>query len=74
MRFLPQTNHPHAGPAGNGLSCSIEFRIVLPGWNCVSNSLQGHQLQRSVRLIDLWKQVQKTEETVDFTTTGAGID
>jgi hypothetical protein len=38
MHFLPRTNHPHAGPAGNGLPCSIEFCIVLPGWNCVSKN------------------------------------
>ena len=44
--------------------CTAEFnrfRIFLSGWNCVSNSLQGHQLARRVGRFNLWKQVQKAE-------------
>jgi hypothetical protein len=52
---------------------STETCIVLPGWNCVSNSLQGHQLEKSLYRVDLWKQVEKTKRTVDFTNVGAAI-
>ena len=39
-----------------------------------SDSLQGHQLFWRVGLSNLWKQVQKTEKSVDFTSLGALID
>jgi len=52
---------------------STETCIVLPGWNCVSNSLEDHQLLRSLDRVDLWKQVEKSDESVDFTLIGAVI-
>ena len=48
--------------------------IVLSAWNCISNSLPGHQLERSLGPIDLWKQVQKVHKSVDFTSVGAPIE
>jgi hypothetical protein len=74
MRTLSQTCLPHAGRAGYGRPCSIKFRIVLPGWNRVSNSLQSHQLERSMVQVNLWKQVEKMEISVDFTTISAQFD
>jgi hypothetical protein len=71
MHSQSQFGDPHAGQAGYVLPSSIYLCIFLPGWNCVSNSLQGHQLDRSVRLFNLWKQVQKQGKSVDFTTSGA---
>jgi len=62
-----------AGQASCVLPSSVGFCIVLPGWNCVSNSLQGHQLESSVIPFNLWKQVQKTEFSVDFTKISALI-
>jgi hypothetical protein len=62
---------PRSGLAGHVLPHSFDFRIVLPGLNCVSNSLQGHQLDRSVRQFNLWKQVQKKTKSVDITMPGA---
>jgi hypothetical protein len=50
------------------------FRIFLSGRNCVSNSLQGHQLERRLGRFNLWKQVQKEESSVDITSSGALID
>jgi hypothetical protein len=44
--------------------CTAEFNhscIFLSGWNCVSNSLLGHQLKVRVGRFNLWKQVQKAE-------------
>ena len=69
--FSNPTQPYRAGLADHVLPGPIKSRIFLPGWNCVSNSLQGHQLERSVRQFDLWKQVQKSGKSVDFTTTGA---
>jgi hypothetical protein len=67
-------SHPRLSTSGKA-DCvqpgQIKSCIVLPGWNCVSNSLQGHQLERSVDRFNLWKQVEKTELSVDFTTVGA---
>ena len=61
----------HRRQADSELPSSIKSCIVLPGWNCVSNSLQGHQLRRRVGLFNLWKQVQKMESPVDITKVGA---
>jgi hypothetical protein len=33
----------------------------------------GHQLNETVRLFNLWKQVQKPSKFVDFTKVGAGL-
>jgi hypothetical protein len=52
---------------------SIQYRIVLFGGNCVSSSLLGHQLDRSLGRINLWKQVQKEKVPVDFTIPSAEI-
>jgi hypothetical protein len=46
-----------AGQAGYESPNSIKSRIVLSGWNCVSNSLQGHQLIETLGASNLWKQV-----------------
>jgi hypothetical protein len=37
------------------------FLHRLPGRKYASNSLSGHQLERSLGLFDLWKQVQKID-------------
>jgi hypothetical protein len=50
---------------------SIQFRIVFFGGNCVSRSLLGHQLNKTLGRINLWKQVEKEELPVDFTSPSA---
>jgi hypothetical protein len=74
MHSQSQSVIPRAGLADYVLPSSTEFCIFLPSWNCVSNSLQGHQLVKSVGWFNLWKQVQKAEEPVDITSLGALID
>ena len=55
--------------------CPLDgFPIVLPGWNCVSSCLQGHQLKGSVGRRRLWIQVQNVESSVDFTIYSAEIE
>jgi hypothetical protein len=39
--FLNLFGLPPAGQAGHELPRSIDFRIVLPGWNCVSTRRDG---------------------------------
>jgi hypothetical protein len=55
---------------------AINFRLAptvfsssLPATN--SDALSSHQLNETVRLLDLWKQVQKSSKFVDFTRAGA---
>jgi hypothetical protein len=69
--FSNPTQPYRAGLADHVLPGPIKSRIFLPGWNCVSNSLQGHQLIRRVGRFNLWKQVQKMESSVDITKVGA---
>jgi hypothetical protein len=43
-----------------------------PSWlELRSNLLPGHQLEWSLGPFNLWKQVQKSPKSVDFTTAGA---
>jgi hypothetical protein len=55
---------------------AINFRLAptvysssLPAPN--SDALTGHQLNETLRLFNLWKQVQKSSKFVDFTRVGA---
>jgi hypothetical protein len=48
--------------------------IVLSRRNYISNSLLAHQLKGSLGLLNLWKQVQKKRNSVDFTSGGAEIE
>jgi hypothetical protein len=55
---------------------AINFRLAptvfsssLPATN--SDALSSHQLNETLRLLDLWKQVQKSSKYVDFTKAGA---
>jgi hypothetical protein len=55
---------------------AINFRLApavssssLPATN--SDALTGHQLNETLRPINLWKQVQKSSKFVDFTRAGA---
>jgi hypothetical protein len=73
MLAQSQSGLPRAGQADNELPSSTEFRIFLPDRNCVSNSLQGHQLVWTLGWFNLWKQVQKVDKSVDFTSSGALI-
>jgi hypothetical protein len=57
-------------------SLAINFRLApavfsssLPATN--SDALTGHQLRETLRLLDLWTQVQKSSKFVDFTKVGA---
>jgi hypothetical protein len=61
------STRPSAAVSSRGLPHSIQFRIVLFGGNCVSSSLLGYQLNRSLGRIKQKKQVQKRELSVDFT-------
>ena len=49
---------PPAGEPACVLPTSTASCIVLSGWNYNSNSLLAHQLERSLGLVNLWKQVQ----------------
>jgi hypothetical protein len=62
---------PRAGFAGHELPSFNQVRIVPPDRNCVSDPLRGHQLVTTVGWFNLWKQVQKAGESVDFTIIGA---
>jgi len=55
---------------------AINFRLApavssssLPATN--SDALSSHQLNETLRPINLWKQVQKSSKFVDFTRAGA---
>jgi hypothetical protein len=55
---------------------AIDFRLAptvcsssLPATN--SDALSSHQLNETLRLFNLWKQVQKSSKFVDFTSLGA---
>jgi hypothetical protein len=50
---------PSATVSSCVLPYSIQFRIVHFGGNCVSRLLPGHQLNKRLGRINLWKQVQK---------------
>jgi hypothetical protein len=65
----PLAGEPASVPPTSKASC-----IVLSDRNCVSNSLPGHQLKWSLSLFNLWKQVQKSAKSVDFTSVGALIE
>jgi hypothetical protein len=59
--------------AGDESPIFVGFCISRQVGNVVSNSLQAHQLKETLRLPDLWKQVQKTNLSVDITIPGAFI-
>jgi hypothetical protein len=71
MHSQSQSDLPRTGQAGYVVPSSIESCIFLPGWNCVSNSLLGHQLEGSVGWLNLWKQVENADKSVDITSYGA---
>ncbi len=52
-------------------SISLVAYISRRAGNIVSDSLKAHQLVETLRLFNLWKQVQKTDLSVDITTHGA---
>lgn len=56
-------------PPANCLHRLILLRV--PDRNRCPNSLRGHQLIETMNLIDLWKQVQILESSVDITIHGA---
>ena len=62
---------PLTGEPAYELPTSTASCIFQSGKNCISNSLVAHQLERSLGLVNLWKQVQKTSNSVDFTSVGA---
>lgn len=62
---------PLTGEPAYELPTSTASCIFQSGKNCISNSLVAHQLERSLGPINLWKQVQKSSNSVDFTSVGA---
>jgi hypothetical protein len=71
MHSLNLNGALHRRQAGYELPISTASCIVLSVRNCVSNSLPGHQLEVSLGVLNLWKQVQKGAKPVDFTRVGA---
>jgi len=65
---------PSTAVSGCGLPYSIQPASSCLGRDCVSNSLQGHQLFWRVGAFNLWIQVQKETKPVDFTGCGALFD
>jgi hypothetical protein len=74
MRSQFHSGLTHVGKPTWKAPISTVSCIFLSDWNCVSNSLPGHQLKRSLGPFDLWKQVQKIDNSVDFTSVGALIE
>jgi hypothetical protein len=67
-------SHSGFSPAGKPTSSapiSTASCIVLPGGTAFPDSLPSHQLNARVGLMNLWKQVQKGQKFVDFTSVGA---
>lgn len=69
--FQSHSCFPLTGEPAYELLTSTASCIVQSERNCISNSLVAHQLKRSLGLLNLWKQVQKTSNSVDFTSVGA---
>jgi hypothetical protein len=61
----------HAGKPAWEVQFQPHFASSCQAGNASPISLQGHQLKWSLGPFDLWKQVQKTELSVDFTNDGA---
>jgi hypothetical protein len=74
MRSQSNSGLTHAGKPTWKAPISTVTCIVLSNRNCSSNSLPDHQLKRSLGPFDLWKQVQKSQKFVDFTSVGAQIE
>ena len=69
--FQSHSCFPLTGEPAYELLPSTASCIFLSKWNYISNSLLAHQLERSLGLLNLWKQVQKKGKSVDFTSAGA---
>lgn len=71
LRFSPAVHSVNL--AGDPLpACADCVLLQLPATN--SDALLGHQLNETLRRLRLWKQVHKSDKSVDFTRVGAKSD